>query len=132
MSQENVEIVRRATEAHRRHDNETVLSLYDPEVEMELQDLAGETNVYRGLDGVGTFYRDFLEALTDWTTTVDEWIDRGDDVIAVLRLTGRGRKSGVPFERREAHVWTVRDGKLWRLRVYGTRAEALKAVGLEE
>jgi hypothetical protein len=32
----------------------------------------------------------------------------------------------------EAHVWTVRDGKLWRLRIYPTRAEALKAVRLEE
>jgi hypothetical protein len=29
-------------------------------------------------------------------------------------------------------VWTLRDGKLWRLRVYQTRDEALKAVGLEE
>ena len=131
VSRENVDVVRRATEAHRRHDNQTVLGLYDPEVEMEMRDLDGSIHIYHGLDGVRTFYRDFLEALTDRTTTVDEWIDAGNDVIAILRVTGRGRKSGAPFERREAHVWTVRDGKLWRLRIYATRAEALKAVGLE-
>jgi uncharacterized protein len=126
-----VEIVRRATEAHQRHDNETVFSLYDPEVEMEMRALDGSVQIYRGLDGVRTFYRDFLEALADWTTTVDEWIDGGNEVIAVLRIAGRGRKSGAPFERREAHVWTVRGGKLSRLRVYRTRTEALEAAGLE-
>jgi ketosteroid isomerase-like protein len=132
VSQENVEIVRRATEAHQRHDNEAVLSLYDPEVEMALPDFDGSIQVYRGPDGVRAWYRELLEAITEFTTTVDEWIDGGNEVIAVLRLAGRGRKSGAPFERREAHVWTVRNGKLWRLRVYGTREEALKAVGLEE
>jgi ketosteroid isomerase-like protein len=131
VSQENVEVVRRATEAHRRHDNEAVFSLYDPEVEMEMRDLDGSIQIYRGLDGVRTFYRDFLEALTEWTTTVDEWIDGGNEVIAVLRITGQGRKSGTPFERREAHVLPVRDGKLSRLRVYRTRDEALQAVGFE-
>jgi ketosteroid isomerase-like protein len=35
-------------------------------------------------------------------------------------------------EQRRAHVWTVRDGKLWRLRIYATKEEALKAVGLRE
>ena len=125
-------IVRRATEAHQRHDNETALSLYDPEVEMELPFMGGGIQIYRGLDGVRAWYRDLLGAITEWTTTVEEWIDGGNDVIAVLRTAGRGRKSGAPFQRREAHVWTLRDGKLWRLRVYGTREEALKAVGLEE
>jgi ketosteroid isomerase-like protein len=65
------------------------------------------------------------------TVTVDEWIDGGNEVIAVLRTSGRGRKGGVPVEHREAHVWTVRNGKPWRLRVYKARDEAVKAVGLE-
>ena len=30
----------------------------------------------------------------------------------------------------EAHVWTVRDGRLLRLRVYRSRAEGLEAAGL--
>jgi ketosteroid isomerase-like protein len=132
VSQENVEIVRRATEAHRVRDNETALSLYDPDVEMEIPDFAGTVRVYRGTDGVQAWYRDLLEAVTDFTATVDEWIDGGSEVIAVLRVSGYGRKSGAPFERREAHVWSVRDGKLWRLRTYEDRSEALKAVGLEE
>jgi len=71
-------------------------------------------------------------SFSDLDASIEEWIDAGDDVIALLRVTVRGRKSGVPVEHHEAHVWTVRNGKLWRLRIYETREEALKAVGLEE
>ena len=71
-------------------------------------------------------------SFSDLDASIEEWIDAGDDVIALLRVTVRGRKSGVPVEQPEAHVWTVRNGKLWRLRIYETREEALKAVGLEE
>jgi uncharacterized protein len=131
VSRENVEVVRRAVEAHQRHDNETILGLYDPEVEMLMPDLDGAVRIYRGLAGVRARYRDLLDAFTDFTTTVDEWIDGGSEVIAVLRVSGRGRRSGTPVERHETHVWTVRNGKLLRLRIYGTRDEALEAVGLE-
>ena len=63
---------------------------------------------------------------------VEEWIDAGDEVIAVMHIRARGRRSGVPVERREWDVWTLRDGKLWRLRIYATKSEALEAVGLSE
>jgi ketosteroid isomerase-like protein len=63
---------------------------------------------------------------------VEEWIDAGDDVIAVIRIWGRGRASGVAVEQCQSHVWTLRDGKLWKLRRYETKADALKAVGLTE
>jgi ketosteroid isomerase-like protein len=127
-----VEVAQRATEAHRLHDNATVLSLYDPEVEMQIPDFDGTVRVYRGSAGVEAWYRDLLEAVSDFTTTVDEWIDGGTEVIAVVRHSGRGRKSGAPFERSEVHVWSVRDGKLWRLRTYQDRAAALSAVGMVE
>jgi ketosteroid isomerase-like protein len=126
-----VDVVRRAWEAALRHDNETTLRLYDPEVEIEGHPL-DHTATYRGLDRVREWARNALSAFSDLQSTVQEWIDAGDYVVAILRLTGRGRKSGVPVEKIEAHVWTVRDGKLRRLRIYESREKALKAVGLEE
>ena len=53
-----------------------------------------------------------------------------DRPFAVMRTWGRGRRSGVPVEQHEFHVWTVRDGKLEQLRVYTDRSDALEAVGL--
>jgi uncharacterized protein len=129
MSQANVEVVRRALEAFARRDNEAIFLLYDPEVEISHVVLGG---VYRGFDGVRAFFRDWLAAWDEYRMEVDEYIDAGDDVIAVIHTWGRGKQSGVPVEARRAHVWTVRDGKVWRLRIYATKAEALKAVGASE
>ena len=50
----------------------------------------------------------------------------------VARLVGRGKASGVDVDRVWAYVWTVRDGKALHMEGYANRAEALKAVGLEE
>ena len=130
MSEENVEIVRRATEAFVCHDNEVALGLYHPEVEIQSGGISGSA-IYRGLDGVREYYGDFLADMHLLGLEVDEWIDAGDEVVAVLRLWGQGRKSGVPVEEHRADVWTLRDGKLWRLRVFGSKAEALTAVGFE-
>jgi ketosteroid isomerase-like protein len=84
---------------------------------------------YQGLDGVRDT-RDWLAAWEDYGSEVEEWIDAGDHVIAVLHEHARGRRSGVRVDRRSAHLWTVRDGKLLPLRVFPTREEALAAVGL--
>jgi hypothetical protein len=131
MSQENVEIVRGAWEAAERHDNEALFPLYDADVEIQGLHGLGD-RVYRGLGGVREFWRDWSGSWSEFGAEVDEWIDAGDDVIAVMHLWGHGKRSGVLVEGRQSHVWTVREGKLLRLRVYDTRDEALKAVGLAE
>ena len=129
MSQQNVEAVRRAWEAFARHDNNAIFSLYDPEVEIHDEFL---DRVYRGSDGVREFFHEWLTVWDEHRWEVEDWIDAGDDVIAVLRSRGRGKLSGVPVEQRESHVWTLRDGKLRRLRIYASKDEALKAVGVAE
>jgi ketosteroid isomerase-like protein len=75
-----------------------------------------------------------------WTDTFDEFwfgpvelIDAGEDrVVAVERFGGRAKQSGVETDQTVGVVFTIRDGKIARLREYGTRAEALVAAGLRE
>jgi len=133
MSQENVEIVRRAFEAYVRRDDEAAFALYDPEIEIDMT-ASGQPGggVYRGLAGVREWNRDWLGVFEQFTAEVEEWIDPGEDVVAMVRWRARGRSSGVPAEMLQAHVWTVRDRKLRRLRVYQSKAEGLKAAGLSE
>ena len=133
MSEENVEIVRRPWEAYVRRDNEAAFALYDPDVEI---DLTGSgfpvADIYHGLEGVRRWNRDWLSAFGEFTAEVEEWVDCGDDVLAMVRWHARGRLSGVPAQMLKAHVWTVRDGRLLRLRVYDSRAEGPKAAELRE
>jgi ketosteroid isomerase-like protein len=72
-------------------------------------------------------------AFESFTLEPLEYIDAGDDkVVVVARLSARGKESGVAVERLDGMVWTIRDGMTVRLDYYGSRAEALEAVGLPE
>jgi hypothetical protein len=57
---------------------------------------------------------------------------RGDLVLVWTRSAGRGADSGAAMEMELAHVVTSEGGKTRRMQEYFYRAEALKAVGLEE
>jgi ketosteroid isomerase-like protein len=60
----------------------------------------------------------------------EELIDAGDQVVAFVRVHGRGKGSGAAVDARIAQVWTIRSERAIRLEYYGDRTEALKAAGL--
>jgi uncharacterized protein len=136
MSEENVEIVRRVFDAVTRRDTETVLALYDPEVEWDVSrsafgKLLGQ-GVYRGHDGLRTFFRQWYEAWEKPPDNYDELIDAGDQVVSVVTERGRGRASGIELELTQYGVWTVREGTIVRGVWFAERAQALEAAGLSE
>ncbi len=53
---------------------------------------------------------------------------RGDKLVVVVDLWGRGRGSGVEVEARAAHLWQFRDGKAVRFEIYGDPAKALQQI----
>ena len=62
-----------------------------------------------------------------------ELIDAGEDqVVAVLRVMGRAKLSGVETDLIFATLYTTREGKIARGREYATREDALEAAGLSE
>ena len=135
MSQENVEIMRRASDAFNRGDVDGVLEGLDPEIEWHplLQVLfGGEATVYRGHEGTREFQRDLDEAFTELQVKQSEFRDLGERVIAIGHLRGRGRESGATTE--TAIVWLVefKNGKAIRVREYLDPKEALEAAGLSE
>ncbi len=133
MSQENVEIVRRLNEAFNRGDLIAVLELLDPDFEWwDRADDPGAT-VHRGHDGFSKFIADLDADVVELQVEIKEFVDvRGDYVVADVRVHGRGRASGAPFEEHEVHVLRLRDGKATEVREYRSRDEALEAVGLSE
>jgi len=138
MSQENVEIVRRVYEAAPRRNRAVLFALYDPEIEWDTSrsgtpgDVAGN-GVYRGYDGLRTWFRSWYEAWEDLVDECQELIDAGEDVVSVSTMRGRGRSSGVPVSSSSyAGVWTIRDAKVVRVVWFPTRADALEAVRLSE
>jgi uncharacterized protein len=137
MSQENVEVVRALFDAAARRDSAAVLALYDPAVEWDntrgpMQGLV-EGKVYRGYEGLRQWWREFREPWESVSGELEELIDAGDQVVSVGSSHARGRASGVAVDlEHSATVWTVRQGKIVRVRLFATRAEALEAAGLRE
>ena len=133
MSQENVEIVRRMLEAYVSGDFETALAAYDPEVEFDVS-IRPEGGVYRGHDGVVEAVRSWTGTWDDYRVEVEEIIDAGGDrVLLVDRQTGRGKGSAAPLDQQTFWVYTIRAGKIIRVKWLPTREQAFReAAGLSE
>ena len=86
----------------------------------------------RGHDEV----RRYLQALRDDFEQLHvephEPVNAGDNVIAPVRFTGRGRLSSAPIDLEFTFVFSLRGGKIVRVRNYWEHAYALDAVGLRE
>jgi ketosteroid isomerase-like protein len=59
-------------------------------------------------------------------------IDGGETVVATVKLTVRGKRSGAEAINHLTHVWQVKDGLLASVDAHTSEAEALEAVGLRE
>ncbi|MGH2702839.1 MAG: nuclear transport factor 2 family protein [Actinomycetota bacterium] len=133
MSQENVELFKRAWDAGDRRDIEALLAVLDVEVEWHaaLPMLGGDA-VYRGHGGVRSFLSEVWEVLGDNRFEFPDIRDAGDRVVALGHFSARGEASGVPTETPFAYVADFKHGKAIRVRSYLDHHEALEAAGLRE
>ena len=128
-SQDNVGIVKQLFTAAGRGDVEGVIDLVAPD---------GVIDASRGAFGKGSFkgheqIRDYIASSADvWNpvgTEPEEFMNAGDAVIVLVRVVDTGRTSALTLATRAAWLAEVRDGKVGRMTVYQSRAEALEAVG---
>jgi ketosteroid isomerase-like protein len=74
---------------------------------------------------------DGLEAVDYWRPEVEDVIDAGEDkAVAIVRVSIRGKGSGVSVAQRIFSVVTIRDRSIAQIIEYTDRAEALQAAGL--
>jgi hypothetical protein len=91
-----------------------------------------DSEIHRGIEAIRRHYASWLEAYPDLRVEPVEVKDNGEHVFVWVHCSGRGGGSGVPIDMELAHVFTMREGKVMRLVEYTDRAEALRAVGLQE
>ena len=135
MSEENLEIVRQVYEAAARRDTARILTLYDPEVELDASALGVEGrggDIFRGHEGLRSLFGEWHESWGEIEYDYEELIDAGDQVISVATRHARGRASGVEVEQRFALLWTIREGKVIRVVWFLDRNEALKSTEWRE
>ena len=132
MSQENVEVVKRAIAAVNDRDIDRYLAACTEDIELRTP-MAPIGGVYEGPDDIRRFFADIQDTSPDFRLDLEsvEAIG-GDRVLAFLQTTASGRASGVPTAAATTNVYDLVDGKIRRVRIFLTRQEALEAVGLRE
>ena len=89
----------------------------------------------RRLYGVAAAMQNRNEWLDTWDEhrlDLEEVIEDGDGVVALIHITARGKASGVKTDVRSYPHAKIRDHRIVYIFDHTDRAAALKAVGLEE
>jgi len=132
MSQENVEIVRRAIDANNRRDLDAVDDLTTADWEWHNAPGFPGGGVHRGREAVKAFLREYSEMWETYTLEEERVIDAAEHVVLLCQLHAKGKVGEVTLDTPIAYVTSFRDGRIARTRAFLHHAEALKAVGLRE
>ena len=132
MSEENVEVVRRNTEAILRGDLDAAFENVDPRVLWEeTAGLGPDASVYRGIAEAREALESWFGMWSEYESEVVEYLDAGDEVVTLSRERALGR-SGVTVEREVGTVSTLSNGQVVRVRLFAGWREALEAAGLSD
>jgi hypothetical protein len=128
MSQENVEMV---SEAYRSGPLSNAASIAT-DAEFDFTEVYPDQPVLRGVEEMRRF-RDG----GPWGRSIqfepERFFDVDDErVLVFVGVTSTGQMSGAPVQSRIAQEFTIRGGLIVRVKIHRDRAEALKALGLEE
>ena len=133
MSEKNVEIVRRATEAYSRGDLDEALASWSADAVLDWSNSRGlEAAVVRGRDEIRAYMEQFLEAFEEVRIELEDVFEADEGVVIVENLAHFRGRDGIEVTARSAWVITLQNGCQTSLTLYQSKADALKAAGPSE
>jgi ketosteroid isomerase-like protein len=151
MSQENVEVVKRAQPRNIdmvklfRGSNapdpavtpdtaDIDITVFEDDFEVEfISQTAGSLRPSsRGPEAFVEGWGDWLEPWDSYEVEVEELLDAGEEVVALVRVQAKTTRDAVAIESESAALWSVRNGRISRIRFFLERDTALEAAGLSE
>ena len=131
MSQENVELLRGIYDEWSAGNYRAGRELMDSSLTTVWAEQFPTAGTYHGPDGHIAAMKEWLAAWDELRLEAEDFIDAGDSVVVPFNVRARGKESGVEVDRRWAHIWTLRNGRVVRFEVHLDVAEAVRSVGLE-
>jgi hypothetical protein len=129
-AEENTRLVQSAYEAFGRGDMAALAELMADDIEwVDPGDPDDDPNAgtFKGKEAVLGWFGG-LASTVDYTTFEPrEFIAQNDKVVSLVYSEATVRETGRAFVNPEAHVWTIRDGKLARFQSYHDTAAAAAA-----
>jgi ketosteroid isomerase-like protein len=127
MSQQNVDLVRRALMARRGEFDE----LLDPAVRLDLSERVFNPAVFEGYEGIMRWRAEVADVWESYRSEPEEFFG-GDAVVVVFtRERGRAKGSGIEVDQHPtALLCRLRAGRVSEIRLYHDRERALADAGL--
>ena len=133
MNAEHLATIHGLYDAMNRRDLAALRALGREHPDFSWESAPDELDTHGRLDPKAAFAysQELFEVFADVQTEILGTIDLGPDQ-AILEVCHhvRGAASGAQVERREAHLWTARDGRIVSLREYRTVQEARDAAAV--
>ncbi|MGH2978242.1 MAG: nuclear transport factor 2 family protein [Solirubrobacterales bacterium] len=128
---EDVERLRGAYEAFNEGGVEAILERLAPDFQVRDRESSPDRETRYGREGIKQLFDSYMEAFDALRLEPEEFIDAGDQIVVSLQQRIRGKGSGAEVAGHIAHIWTVRDGAVLRLRIFGDKESALEALRAE-
>jgi ketosteroid isomerase-like protein len=119
MSEQSVEVVKRAYAAFAEGDVPAVLGVFADDIEWHEAEGMPYGGVYRGGEAVlQNVFGPISQDVEGFAVTPKEFMAAGDTVAVVVSYTGTGKATGKPLDLPIVHVWDIQDGKAVRFRQF--------------
>jgi len=131
MSEDNVELTRRAILGWNDRGVDALVEVLDSEVEWHPPRESMEPGIYRGHDGVRDYFGRLGEVFEARIESVDVTSVDDNVVLAVVRIAGTSAKFG-EIDAEWAWLITMRDGRCVHAATFVDKQEALRAAEVRD
>jgi ketosteroid isomerase-like protein len=126
--EEDVERLRGVYQAFNEGGVEAVFERLAPEFQIRDRESSPDRETRYGKEGIKQLFDSYMEAFDALRLEPEEFIEVGDQIVVSLTQRIRGKGSGAEVEAKVAHVWTLRNGEVVGLRIFGGKQRALEVV----
>jgi ketosteroid isomerase-like protein len=125
----NVQTIQKWYEANRAGDRAAMAGLCAADVKWEITPGFPHSGTFVGIESIfADLFAPLLQDFDEWESVPDTILDAGDDVIGLGQYYGHARGTGKSTTAAFAHVWTVKYGKITRLRQYADTVQLSRAL----
>lgn len=132
MPLQNGEIVRLIYEAFNRRDWDAVFRDQHPDGQLLLPPGAINKQIHRGREEIQAYWEDMLSTFESVSAEPERLIEKGDQVVAIVKSRVQPKGTSVEVEITNGHLWTLHEGKTVSMRLFPEPEKALEAAGLSE
>jgi ketosteroid isomerase-like protein len=130
----DVEVVLSQFEATNERDFERAMGHYASDVVLVVNEGFLNTGTFEGKEAVGEWFGDWFRAFgNDYRFEITDVRDLGGGLVFIYAsYGGSGRASGAEVRGERAYLYRVEGGKITRVQLFPTEADALEAAALPE